>query len=117
MFGCVVCGPGTCGDECAVMCKSCSTGATCADCINAGCATDACKAALQACSDNPECGAFLDCVDGCGGTASCWSECAKSHPNGVTTYRHAIVCVTCTKPACYDDCRAEGYTCAAAGGL
>jgi Trypsin len=53
----------------------------------------ACGAQDQTCGMNSECVAFANCLQGCGGGASCVQSCSSQHPNGVADYNALVSCI------------------------
>ncbi|MFO0549998.1 MAG: hypothetical protein U0271_16505 [Polyangiaceae bacterium] len=75
----------------------CNACATCAISEGGPCA-DAYAAAIN----NPESGAYTDCINGCGGTQDCRNGCADAYPNGAAAYETYAYCVNCE--ACLESC-------------
>jgi hypothetical protein len=73
----------------------------CADCSIQG----PCSPLFQACQANPDCNAFGDCLNNCGGQQGCFPSCAQMFPNGVQDYIAAIQCVLCDE--CASDCAGQ----------
>jgi hypothetical protein len=71
------CDVGDCGT-----CQSCAMSGICAD-------------EVDACFNDAECYAFLECLQNCVDEA-CANDCANAHPTGVNLYIVASDCVFCT---------------------
>lgn len=51
-----------------------------------------CASALNACANNNECGALLDCYQGCG-TLACQNDCNTAHVGGLQQYEEVMECI------------------------
>ena len=61
-----------------------------------------CAPELDACKQNPECQAELDCHKGCSYSAECNAQCDAAHPAGAADYATLILCGDCTE--CAPEC-------------
>lgn len=94
---------GTCDDlgDC-VACTSCSAGGACA-------------AAVQACTAEPQCQPYQQCVAGCAeGDKPCLDACEMAYPAGYAPAWAQFDCGVCT--ACPASCAAAQSYCQAGGG-
>jgi hypothetical protein len=64
-----------------------------------------CSAQDQACGMNSECVAYINCLQGCGGTSACVQSCGSQHPSGVADYNALVSCICNT--ACPMYCAAS----------
>jgi hypothetical protein len=87
------------------------------------CATSAalnqCSASYQACAQNPECQAILNCHTVCGYGQACTAKCDAAHPSGESEYQALIGCAVCQQ--CVGSCAGQSVwnqycSMAAAGG-
>ena len=81
----------------------CNTCATCAQTQGGPCSDD-----VDACANDPDCGAFIECINPCGDQA-CFDQCVQEHPNGVQLYAMLFACVICD--TCPGDCDGPGSGC------
>jgi hypothetical protein len=81
---------------------------TCVECsINT-----TCSGAYNACFNNPECSAFVMCVEGCqnqGNPDACYQQCFEEYPAGAQLYQEAVFCVICND--CYQSCDGQSAGC------
>jgi hypothetical protein len=76
------------------------------DCV--GCALDgSCGAAAETCGASQDCAAYIICLNGCGQTPTCVTECNGSEPAGKAAFDELAGCV-CGQ--CPNDC-AGTYFC------
>jgi hypothetical protein len=95
--------------ECSTLVAGCDGTGDCGDC--GACAQadgGPCIDAVNACSDDPECFAFIECINGCGDQA-CFDQCLATYPNGSQLYVQLYVCVICD--TCPTDCDAANAGC------
>ena len=64
----------------------------------------ACALELDACKQNPECQAELDCHKECQYTAACNAACDAAHPKGAQAYAALVMCADCIE--CEAECEA-----------
>ena len=71
-----------------------------------GCVKVKCPGQLQACEDNTDCNAILECIDSCvnnGGVAdTCIEGCVSSSPGGKTLFDAMSACASKDCPSCSD---------------
>ncbi len=65
----------------------------------------ACGTQDQTCGMNSECIAYINCLQGCGGSASCDQACGTQHPSGVVDYNALVSCICTT--ACPTECASQ----------
>jgi MYXO-CTERM domain-containing protein len=73
----------------------------------------ACSSQVNACFNNSECSALLDCFNNCGNNQSCLQGCVNQYPNGYNMYVGIFDCVCDT--ACPVECGNEAF-CTQGGG-
>ncbi len=74
----------------------------CSNCVE--CAQgEPCGFTIEACYNDPDCSAFLDCLQNCMDDM-CSQQCADQNPNGVQGYYAIIDCLVCS--ACPNNCDA-----------
>ena len=72
----------------------------------------ACAAEVQACVNNADCSALLDCFNGCNGDANCNGNCFGSHPAGAKVYGGIGTCIC--DSGCKTECANEAFCAPAA---
>jgi hypothetical protein len=73
----------------------------CIDCVNDS-VGNVCSNQAEACSNNPECAANLDCQQSCGWNQPCKQKCAEAHPTGAAAFTALMECTICQ--ACGSQC-------------
>lgn len=84
--------------------STCDNSGDCGTCANCS-LNQACAAEMNACFNDPDCSAFIDCLNNCFDEV-CANACADTYPNGVNGYMALTVCAFCA--ACPNDCAVEG---------
>jgi hypothetical protein len=74
----------------------------CAACVLPG----ECKAAVDACGASAACAQYLFCIDQCGQTTDCITQCDAQVPEGVALFTALTDCIC---GACTNDCAAHYY--------
>ena len=82
----------------------CDNSGDCYQCANCS-LNNSCTGELNACMNDPDCTAFMDCLSACVDEI-CANDCANTYPNGVNGYMNMTVCAFCN--ACPNDCAFEG---------
>jgi hypothetical protein len=67
-----------------------------------------CVDVVIACTGDPECSGFIDCINVCT-DQTCFDQCVATFPNGSQLYAQAFACVICD--TCPTDCNAAGSGC------
>jgi hypothetical protein len=67
-----------------------------------------CSLEAQACSNNPECIDFINCISECFDQA-CYDECSMQYAGGMDDYYNLAICVICD--ACYFSCDGQSSGC------
>jgi len=113
MLECLACRPDTCLSVCSQTCAGCAQPTdTCAQCVNGPCAQAECATEIMSCNATPACESFRSCVTACAGDQTCSEQCKVDHPGGVEPYNQVIRCLICTKPTCWNACKADDPSCA-----
>lgn len=89
---------GDCGSQAGVTCDQCAQTET----GNGG----ACSSQWNACLNNAECLAFVQCLQPCQ-TQACVDQCVQQHPNGVDGYTATLDCLCTT--GCQVECADAGF--------
>ncbi len=72
------------------------TGSSCSECVD-----DYCSYELSACTNNPDCVSYSDCVQGCYGDYDCVSTCDEYYQYGIDDF---YAFLDCGQSWCSDEC-------------
>ncbi len=86
---------------------ACTSSQTCDDCMNGSVTGGVCTSAYDACANDADCTAFMQCTQGCT-TDACYAGCYQSHPAGEKLYAAIITCACDT--ACPQVCATQCAT-------